>query len=63
MMQVDCSRNEALCIKQGCEKFPTFKFYTGADDWKTGAQPTVYGMETHPEDPSVFGTTKFLSEK
>lgn len=50
---VDCSRNEALCIKQECEKFPTFKFFKGAADWRKEGTPTVYTMETHPEDPSV----------
>ena len=60
---VDCSRNEALCVKQGIDSFPTFKFFRGADDWKKDGEPVKYDMETNPADPSVLGTTTFLSEQ
>jgi thiol-disulfide isomerase/thioredoxin len=60
---VDCSRNEATCVKQQIEKFPSFRWYADAEAWVDGGSGSVtYGLETHPSDPSIFATTKFLSD-
>ena len=59
---VDCSRNEATCVKQEISKFPTFKWFTGSDAWADGSA-VVYGPETNPPDPSILATTTMLSEK
>lgn len=63
---VDCSRNQATCVKQGISKFPTFKWHSDGAAWALGAgegsnQDGGHGgkLDDSPADPLsraiVFG--------
>ena len=42
---------------------PLFQWFSGTADWAKGGKPVVYSEHVNPADPSILGTTRFLSDK